>query len=153
MSCDCSNPEDVLRTVTDDKIEMIDLRFTDIPGLWQHFSVPPNALDLDSMVEGIGFDGSSIRGFQEIQESDMLFVSRSNDLIPGPVRGGPDVGARRRPGRRIAGTSGTSPGRQRPISKVPGSAMSPVSARSSSISSSMRCATTTAPTMAIGSTP
>src|SRR5262249_2132367 len=50
------------------------LRFTDIPGLWQHFSVPPRALDADSIAEGIGFDGSSIRGFQEIQESDMLVV-------------------------------------------------------------------------------
>jgi glutamine synthetase len=74
MSYDCRNPEDVLRTVTDQKIDMVDLRFTDIPGLWQHFSVPPSALDLDSMAEGIGFDGSSIRGFQEIQESDMLVV-------------------------------------------------------------------------------
>ncbi|MBV9252269.1 MAG: glutamine synthetase, partial [Acetobacteraceae bacterium] len=46
---------------------MVDLRFTDIPGLWQHFSVPPRALDLDSLTDGIGFDGSSIRGFQEIQ--------------------------------------------------------------------------------------
>src|SRR6187455_1762899 len=74
MSYDCRNPEDVLRTLTDQKIDMVDLRFTDLPGLWQHFSVPPSALDTDSMAEGIGFDGSSIRGFQEIQESDMLVV-------------------------------------------------------------------------------
>src|SRR5258708_13778309 len=53
---------------------MIDLRFTDLPGLWQHFSVPPSALELDSFVDGVGFDGSSIRGFQEIQESDMLVI-------------------------------------------------------------------------------
>ena len=56
MSYNCKNPEDVLRTVTDNKIEMIDLRFTDVPGLWQHFSVPPSALDLDSMVEGLELD-------------------------------------------------------------------------------------------------
>jgi glutamine synthetase len=74
MSYDCQTPEDVLRTIKDDKIEMIDLRFTDLPGLWQHFSAPPRALDLDSVSEGIGFDGSSIRGFQEIQESDMLVI-------------------------------------------------------------------------------
>src|SRR3954469_25643368 len=74
MSYDCRNPEDVLRTLIDQKIEMVDLRFTDLPGLWQHFSVPPSALDVDLMAEGLGFDGSSIRGFQEIQESDMLFV-------------------------------------------------------------------------------
>ena len=53
---------------------MVDLRFTDLPGLWQHFSVPPTALDQDSFTDGVGFDGSSIRGFQEIQESDMLVV-------------------------------------------------------------------------------
>ena len=72
MSYDCKTPNDVLKVIKDDKIEMVDLRFTDLPGLWQHFSVPPSALDGDSFAEGVGFDGSSIRGFQEIQESDML---------------------------------------------------------------------------------
>jgi glutamine synthetase len=74
MLYNCKTPEDVLKTITDHNIEMIDLRFTDLPGLWQHFSVPPGALDPDSFTEGVGFDGSSIRGFQEIQESDMLVV-------------------------------------------------------------------------------
>ena len=74
MSYNCKTAEDVLRTIKDDKVEMIDLRFTDLPGLWQHFSVPPSALDSDSFVDGVGFDGSSIRGFQEIQESDMLVI-------------------------------------------------------------------------------
>jgi glutamine synthetase len=74
MPYDCKSSEDVLRTIRDHDVEIIDLRFTDIPGLWQHFSVPPSALDLDSITDGIGFDGSSIRGFQEIQESDMLVV-------------------------------------------------------------------------------
>jgi glutamine synthetase len=74
MNYECKSPEDLLKAIKDNKIEMIDLRFTDIPGLWQHFSVPPRALDHDAIVEGVGFDGSSIRGFQEIQESDMLVV-------------------------------------------------------------------------------
>jgi glutamine synthetase len=74
MSDTGKTPEDILQSIRDDKIEMIDLRFADLPGLWQHFSVPPSALDLDSFSEGVGFDGSSIRGFQEIQESDMLVV-------------------------------------------------------------------------------
>jgi glutamine synthetase len=74
MPYTCESPEDVLRIVKDDKVEMIDLRFTDLPGLWQHFSIPPRALDRDSFTDGVGFDGSSIRGFQEIQESDMLVV-------------------------------------------------------------------------------
>jgi glutamine synthetase len=74
MAYNCKTAQDVLKIVKDEKIEMIDLRFTDIPGLWQHFSVPPSALDIDSFSEGVGFDGSSIRGFQEIQESDMLVI-------------------------------------------------------------------------------
>jgi glutamine synthetase len=74
MLYECKSPEDLLKTIKDNKIEMIDLRFTDVPGLWQHFSVPPRALDHDSIVDGVGFDGSSIRGFQEIQESDMLVI-------------------------------------------------------------------------------
>jgi glutamine synthetase len=74
MPYDCSTPEDVVRVMKDDEIEMVDLRFTDLPGLWQHFSVPPSALGRDSLADGVGFDGSSIRGFQEIQESDMLVI-------------------------------------------------------------------------------
>ena len=74
MHYQCKNPEDLLKTIKDGNIDIIDLRFTDIPGLWQHFSVPPRALDENAIIDGIGFDGSSIRGFQEIQESDMLVI-------------------------------------------------------------------------------
>ena len=54
--------------------EIVDFRFCDLPGLMQHFSVPMAELSESVFEEGIGFDGSSIRGFQEIQESDMLLV-------------------------------------------------------------------------------
>lgn len=74
MFLNCTNSADVLRSVEDRDVQMIDLRFTDLPGTWQHFSVPPAAVDTSALEEGIGFDGSSIRGFQEIQESDMLVV-------------------------------------------------------------------------------
>src|SRR5262249_62290565 len=74
MAYDLKTPEEVLRTIKDDRVAMIDLRFTDVPGLWQHFSVPPSALDSDSFEDGVGFDGPSIRGFQELQESDMLVI-------------------------------------------------------------------------------
>jgi glutamine synthetase len=74
MAIKCKTADDVLKIIKDSKIGMIDVRFTDLPGLWQHFSVPPSALNRDSFAEGIGFDGSSIRGFQEIQESDMLVI-------------------------------------------------------------------------------
>jgi glutamine synthetase len=75
MALSCTTAEDVLKLIEDEDVEMIDVRFTDLPGVWQHFSVPPGAVDADALIEGIGFDGSSIRGFQEIQESDMLVVA------------------------------------------------------------------------------
>jgi len=65
---------DVLRLVRDENIEVVDLRFTDLPGVQQHFSLPAEELSEDLFTEGIGFDGSSIRGFQVIHESDMLLV-------------------------------------------------------------------------------
>src|SRR5271167_2382477 len=74
MAYNLKTPHEVVRAIKDDKIAMVDLRFTDLPGTWQHFSVPPRALDADAFEDGVGFDGSSIRGFQEIQESDMLVV-------------------------------------------------------------------------------
>ena len=72
MVPNCATTEDLLKAIKDEKVQMIDLRFTDLPGVWQHFSVPPSAVSANTLDEGIGFDGSSIRGFQEIQESDML---------------------------------------------------------------------------------
>src|SRR5579871_3851919 len=74
MFLNCATAQDVLKSIKDNSVRMVDLRFADLPGAWQHFSVPPGALNEDAMSEGIGFDGSSIRGFQEIQESDMLVV-------------------------------------------------------------------------------
>lgn len=59
-------------------VEFIDLRFTDVPGRWQHFSVPVSAFDIGAFEEGLGFDGSSIQGFQQIEASDML-------LFPDPT--------------------------------------------------------------------
>ena len=64
-------PADVMAMLGED-VEFIDLRFCDLPGQVQHFTIPAGQLDLDSFDEGFGFDGSSIRGFQEIQESDMI---------------------------------------------------------------------------------
>jgi glutamine synthetase len=53
-------------------VQMVDFRFMDFPGIWQHFSVPAREIDEDVFTEGLGFDGSSIRGWQAINESDML---------------------------------------------------------------------------------
>src|SRR5947207_10336316 len=65
---------DVIGMAEDAGAQIVDLRFCDLPGLMQHFSIPMGELDEDSFESGFGFDGSSIRGFQEIQESDMLLV-------------------------------------------------------------------------------
>ena len=84
MHLNCATAKDVLKTVKDEDVQMVDLRFTDLPGVWQHFSVPPSAVDPVALEEGIGFDGSSIRGFQEIQESDMLVVPDATDAVDEP---------------------------------------------------------------------
>lgn len=64
--------KDVLALMKSEKVEMVDLRFMDFPGLWQHFSVPTRQIDEEAFEKGLGFDGSSIRGWQAINESDML---------------------------------------------------------------------------------
>jgi glutamine synthetase len=63
---------DVIKLAKDRGVKIVDLRFIDLPGVWQHFSIPVGDLDESLFNEGIGFDGSSIRGFQQINESDML---------------------------------------------------------------------------------
>jgi len=55
-------------------VRMVDLKFTDVPGTWQHMTLSIKALDEDAFSDGLGFDGSSIRGFQQIAESDMLLM-------------------------------------------------------------------------------
>ncbi|MFH1477720.1 MAG: type I glutamate--ammonia ligase [Verrucomicrobiota bacterium] len=65
-------PRDIITFIQKEKIEVVDLRFMDFPGLWQHFSVPARAMNEETFEKGLGFDGSSIRGWQAINESDML---------------------------------------------------------------------------------
>ncbi|MGC8594733.1 MAG: type I glutamate--ammonia ligase [Candidatus Kryptoniota bacterium] len=76
--------EKLLRFVRSNNVEIIDLRFTDVPGQWQHFSILPSELTESSFEEGIGFDGSSIRGFQSIQESDMVLIPDANRYFLDP---------------------------------------------------------------------
>ncbi len=66
-------------------VKMVDLRFIDLPGTWQHFTIPAHRLTLDLFEEGIPFDGSSIRGFQEIHESDMLLLLDPDTAFIDPV--------------------------------------------------------------------
>lgn len=68
------NVQECIEFAEANKVEFIDLKFCDVPGLWQHFSIPADQLSRELFEAGIGFDGSSIRGFQSIYESDMLLV-------------------------------------------------------------------------------
>src|SRR5260370_35366641 len=76
-----ASPSDALKLIKDSGAAVVDLRFCDLPGLMQHFSVPAQEFTEDSFTEGHGFDGSSIRGFQEIQESDMLLVPDPDSAV------------------------------------------------------------------------
>ena len=79
-------PNEVLRLASDEGVEIVDFRFCDLPGLMQHFSVPVGQLTEEGFEEGFGFDGSSIRGFQEIQESDMILMPDPNTAVIDPFR-------------------------------------------------------------------
>jgi glutamine synthetase len=67
------------------EVKMVDIRFIDLPGTWQHFTIPVRRLDEDLFKEGVPFDGSSIRGFQEIHESDMLLLPDPESAFIDPV--------------------------------------------------------------------
>src|SRR6187431_59919 len=72
--------------LSDEEVDIVDIRFCDLPGLMQHFSIPAHELSEDVFEDGLGFDGSSIRGFQEIQESDMLLIPDPNTAVLDPFR-------------------------------------------------------------------
>ena len=84
-------PQEVLKLAKDSGTEFVDLRFCDLPGVMQHFSVPLHQLTEEVFTEGFGFDGSSIRGFQEIQESDMLLMPDPNTVVIDPFREHPTM--------------------------------------------------------------
>src|SRR6266576_3808272 len=77
-------PKEVLALCREKDVKAVDLRFMDFPGLWQHFTVPVNKLDEDVFENGLGFDGSSIRGWQAINESDMLVVPQPSTAFLDP---------------------------------------------------------------------
>jgi glutamine synthetase len=79
-------PDEVLRLIQDEGVEVVDFRFCDLPGLMQHYSMPAAQLTADVFEEGSGFDGSSIRGFQEIQESDMILIPDPEAAYIDPFR-------------------------------------------------------------------
>ena len=78
-------PDDLRQLAKEAAVKVVDLKFTDLIGVWQHFSIPVENLDDDLFVEGIGFDGSSIRGFQLIHESDMLLIPDPETACVDPI--------------------------------------------------------------------
>lgn len=79
-----SDPASVIRKAKDAGVQFVDVRFTDLPGTWQHFSIPIRELSEDLFENGLGFDGSSIRGFQAINESDMLLMPDASSAFVDP---------------------------------------------------------------------
>src|SRR5881296_1998856 len=77
-------PKDVVKMAKEKGARIVDLRFIDLPGLWQHFSIPVSELNEGIFEDGLGFDGSSIRGFQTIDESDMLLMPDPNSAQMDP---------------------------------------------------------------------
>ncbi|MET0665041.1 MAG: type I glutamate--ammonia ligase, partial [Acidimicrobiales bacterium] len=77
-------PAEVVDYAQEEGVEIVDFRFCDLPGLMQHFSVPLHEFSEESFEEGHGFDGSSVRGFQEIQESDMILRPDPNTAYLDP---------------------------------------------------------------------
>ena len=74
MKFNCSTPAELLKQIKDLDIKMVDMRFTDVPGTTHHFTIPIKFLEEDIFEDGLGFDGSSVRGFQAIENSDMIVV-------------------------------------------------------------------------------
>jgi glutamine synthetase len=77
-------PKDVIKMAQENKAVMVDFKFLDFPGIWQHFAAPIDELKEEIFEEGLGFDGSSIRGWQAIHTSDMLVIPDPSTAIMDP---------------------------------------------------------------------
>ncbi|MEE2707408.1 MAG: type I glutamate--ammonia ligase [Planctomycetota bacterium] len=77
-------PLELLGFCREKDVKAVDFRFVDFPGIWQHFTIPIDKLEEDCFEEGLGFDGSSIRGWQAINESDMLVVPQADTAFIDP---------------------------------------------------------------------
>ena len=81
-----NTPEEVLQFIKDEDVKFVDIRFCDLPGVMQHFNVPAKSVDEDFFTVGQAFDGSSIRGFQAIHESDMKLIPDVKTAYLDPFR-------------------------------------------------------------------
>ncbi|HVO41462.1 MAG TPA: type I glutamate--ammonia ligase [Aggregatilineales bacterium] len=80
-----ASPAALLKWARSQGVQEVDVKFTDLRGLWQHFSLPLSGFHEDAFTEGIGFDGSSIRGFQDIQESDLTLIPDPTTAFIDPI--------------------------------------------------------------------
>lgn len=78
------SPKEAVAFVKDNGAQLVDIRFTDLFGMWHHFTIPAMDFGVNLFEDGLGFDGSSIRGFQSINESDMLLVPDPDTLFMDP---------------------------------------------------------------------
>ena len=78
------NPQEVINQIKNKSIEFIDFKFQDFPGTWQHFTIPAHSVEVGIFEDGLGFDGSSIRGWQAINESDMLVLPDAESAFIDP---------------------------------------------------------------------
>src|ERR1700721_1760089 len=85
------DPKAVLEFSKKNNAKILDLRFIDVPGIWQHVSYPINELTKDSFEEGFGFDASSIRGWASIHESDMLLIPDPSSAFMDPFLAAPTL--------------------------------------------------------------
>ncbi|MGH3378001.1 MAG: glutamine synthetase, partial [Actinoallomurus sp.] len=81
-----SSAGEVLNYIKDEGVQFVDVRFTDLPGTTQHFTFPVENFGDNVFTDGLMFDGSSIRGFQEIHESDMLLLPDPTTAVIDPFR-------------------------------------------------------------------
>src|SRR5574341_290781 len=84
-------PKEVLALAKENKARVVDLKFMDFPGMWQHFTAPMSELGEEVFEEGFGFDGSSIRGWQAIHASDMLVIPDPVTVVMDPFTADPTV--------------------------------------------------------------
>ena len=85
-------PKQVLQMIKDKGAVMVDIKFIDLSGTWQHFTAPISEFkDESAFEEGLGFDGSSIRGWQAIESSDMLVVPDSDTAVMDPFTKDPTL--------------------------------------------------------------
>ncbi|ADV60658.1 L-glutamine synthetase [Isosphaera pallida ATCC 43644] len=84
-------PREVLALIRSKEAQTVDLRFMDFPGVWQHFAIPADRLTEETFEEGIGFDGSSVAGWRQINEADLLVVPQPETALIDPFAARPTL--------------------------------------------------------------